>query len=345
MKKFCLFLVSLGILFLSTGFVEAQTDKGIKLRFSQHYPATHFFSQHGASFFMERVKTLSNGKITFAFFPGEQLAKTREQLDLGQTGGADIVGVVPSYAPGRMRLSAVMELPGAFTSARTGAAMYRKIAEEKFFLENDFLKNGVRPLILNTFEPYEVFIKDKKPIRFPEDIKGKKLRTTGESVGPSLKAIGAVQIAMPTIDVYDALQRGTVDGLLSGYSSLLSYKLDEVVKSFTVGCGLTSLQNTWVINEKVWQSLPEETKKILLQAGEEASDNLGQKLDELVDNAIVKLEKKGIIANKLTPAEKAKWQEATKSTKDSWVAQMEKLGLPGKQTVEKWWELKAAMEK
>ena len=54
----------------------------ITLRVGDNLPTTHFLSEHGIQYFMDEVKTRSDGRVAFQYFPAQQVGKASDMLQL-----------------------------------------------------------------------------------------------------------------------------------------------------------------------------------------------------------------------------------------------------------------------
>lgn len=65
---------------------------------------------------------------------------------------------------------------------------------------------------------------------------------------------------MPINQVYNALQTGLIDGVITGASTLSDFKLDEVANSYTLGANLGRLVFYTVMNKARYDGLPDDQK-------------------------------------------------------------------------------------
>ena len=72
--------------------------------------------------------------------------------------------------------------------------------------------------------------------------------------------MGGTPVQMPINQVYNALQTGLIDGVITGSSTLNDFKLDEVANSYTFGANLGRLSFYAVMNEGAYNGLSDEAK-------------------------------------------------------------------------------------
>lgn len=172
----------------------------------------------------------------------------------------------------------------------------------------------------------------KKPIRTMEEFKGKRIRVFGEISSEFLKSLGAAPVFMSIGEVYLALQRGTIDGVLTSTCSVDERKFYEVAKHFTViRVGEFQNQPAVLINLKKYQELPSDLQKLLIDASKEAQDwGLEASLKD-TDQCINNIKNKGMQVYNPTEAEKKRWAEATKGIIDNY---LKRTGSVGKELTE-----------
>lgn len=145
----------------------------------------------------------------------------------------------------------IIELPGVVGEGGSGYDMLWNAYADH--LADEF--PGTRPLALWVSEPNVMIMKDRV-IRAPADLAGLKIRVAGAVAADVVKALGATPVQMPINQVYNALQTGLIDGVITGASTLTDFKLDEVADSFTVGANLGRLTFFAVMNQAKYDSLP-----------------------------------------------------------------------------------------
>jgi len=304
----------------------------IKLKMADSFPAGHVISKEGALYFAGRVNELTRGQVDFEYYPAEQLSKAADLLDCVRNKVADVAYVAPSYVSAKMPLCSVGMLPGFFTTSSDGTKAYWKVVE-KYLQQEEFLKNGVRPLWAVTLVPYKIST-CKAPLDKIESLKGLKIRTAGATQEFMIKQLGATSVTTPAPEIYTALQRGTIDGSTGPYSSMKPYKLEEVVKYSAINSSVGSFIITYSINEETWGKLPDDIKKAMLQAGSDTMSHLARVLDEQELAEQKGLEKVGIKMYTWPKEDVEKQTVAAKAVADIWAKQLDGRGLGGSKTVE-----------
>jgi TRAP-type C4-dicarboxylate transport system substrate-binding protein len=197
------------------------------------------------------IADATGGELTVRNYPGGELgAGPVEQYVRVVQGAADMSWGLPGYTSSQFKKTMIVELPGAIGVDAPGYAALWNAYDEH--LAGEF--PATKALALWTSEP-AVFIMKEKVIRTPEDLKGLKIRVAGATAGEVATAMGATPVQMPISQVYNSLQTGLIDGVITGASTLSDFKLDEVAASVTVGAPLGRLSFYAVMSQAVYDGL------------------------------------------------------------------------------------------
>ncbi len=126
-------LVALAVLTLATA-NESPAEEVIRLKVADSLPPSHFVAINGIKYFMQEVEAATKGRLTFDYYPSEQLGKTKDLLSLTQNAVTDIGMISSAYQSEKLPLSAVFELPGTFSSSCEGSMAFWKMGQYDGFL-------------------------------------------------------------------------------------------------------------------------------------------------------------------------------------------------------------------
>jgi len=306
--------------------VQAQP---IKFRVGDSFPNGHYIPKSATIPFFDEVKRLTNGAIEYEYYPAEQLGKAKDMLALTLAGVVDIAYVAPSFVGDKMPLAAVAELPLSFSTSCAGTAAYWKIAQDGGILDKkEFKPLGVRVLFTLVLPPYQVFFAKQK-IEGIKSFEGMKIRTSGGAKDIAARKLNAVSVQMATPEVYESLSRGTIDGMLFPYSSILSYDLQSLVKYSTIGENFGSFIVNYVISEKRWKTLPANVQQAMVQAGNMVTAQACIVSDERETADVIKLKQAGDTVVELPAADKKKLLELMATVSTEWAQALDKRGKAG----------------
>ncbi|MEQ8450062.1 MAG: TRAP transporter substrate-binding protein DctP [Nitratireductor sp.] len=302
------------------------------LRFADSLPADHFFTEQASKYWMNLVEEETDGAVDFEHYPAQQLGKAKDMLGLVQTQTVDIAYVVPSYVSDKLPLSSVAELPGQFATSCEGTLAYWQLATgDGFLAESDYRRAGVRVLFAVVMPPYQIFLRE--PLGSVADLKGRKLRTSSPGQDAISEALGAVPVRITAPELYDALARGTVDGMVFPTASALAYDVAGLAKSVTRGENFGTAVLSVMISEERWQRLPENVRAVMTRAGEETTRHICRFADDSTASDFEEIAAQGTAIADLS-ADKADIRRKSASVAETWVVDMDKRGLAGARTFE-----------
>lgn len=299
------------------------------------FPTTHPFSRDGARFFIDRAGELSGGRLRFEYYPSEQLGAAQDFVNLARSGVVDVAMVSPGYVAAQLPLSGVADLPGMSTDPCRGAlALEPLLAEGGALYEADFAPDGLHPLVVGVVAGYEVMSGGGRVVTEPGDVAGLQLRSSGGAIDRTVAHLGAAPVAMPVTEMYEAISRGTVDGTVLGPMSALPYRMDEAATNSTLGAQLGSFTITYSMGRRIWDELPPDLQDVLTRAGRDTTRHLCRAVEAYDAESREKLAAGGLAFHRLTPEETQRWRAAVQPVREEWVADMERLGLPGRATLD-----------
>jgi TRAP-type C4-dicarboxylate transport system substrate-binding protein len=177
---------------------------------------------------------------------------------------------------------------------------------------------------------YNLF--SKKPIAKLEDLKGMKIRAAGGTPSKIIKSLGAVSVAVPVPEAYNAFQRGVVDGVAIYDTGAIAYRIHELA-TYMTEAKMNNPANAWAYNRKSWDAYPPEVKRFMYNMQRRLSIMYGIEFDRQDAISRPLLEAKGIKIIKLSPEETARWKAAAEPLWEEFIQENEAKGLPARQLV------------
>ncbi len=284
-----------------------------------HTANTDMNYHKGSVKFADLVKERTNGQVTVTVYPNSQLGTEKdvtEQVKSGvtqmSTVGAAIVASFQGWEP-----IGVFSLP-YMIKGNTEDEQYKnfiKLARSpmmKDVSETAAKTSGIRALDFSWWYGFRHLTTKNKQVVKPEDVKGLKIRTPDAPVHKvALQTLGASVTGMGFAELYSALQMGVVDGQENPLNTIYTSKFYEVQKYLTLSGHMTQHQFL-LINDKFYQGLSPELRKVLDQSAIDAGEY--QSKLQLEDNkkALEDLKAKGMV---ISEVDKADWAA---KTKDAW---------------------------
>lgn len=328
-------LVGCGSKTESTAGTDGDEPKGdpIVLRVAHHEPAASDFNKAWEEF-GKQLEEKTNGQCKLELYPAEQLGKGADMVSMVTNNITDIGWIVSAFFPGQFPVTEVLNLPmlGVPSSVVASKSLWQLYEENE-----DMQKEWSQGMHVITFSAsgYQFLATKDKRVVVPDDAKGLKIRVAGAMPSRFIEAIGASPVSMPPPDMYEALDKGVIDGAGADWNMINSFKFQDVMK-YAMDMPLVSVPHGIVMNQQVWDGLPDDIKKAFDELGGVAGTELfGMAFDgasqSIMDNFLAQ-EGREVVA--ISDADKAKWQDAAKPVWDEWVANSDKLGLDGQAILE-----------
>jgi len=179
--------------------------------------------------FVERVNAMSQGRLVLKLNPGGAIVPKTKEFDGVETGVLD-------WAHASIAGYWVERLPTAplFTYTIGGLspveAILWYVAGGGRQLHDKLVEGHKMRVFSSRTNPPETFLYSSKPLRSVADIKGLKVRTSGDG-GAILSRMGAAVVGMPSTEIYEAMQRGVIDAFERSFpASDLGGGMQEVSK-------------------------------------------------------------------------------------------------------------------
>lgn len=220
--------------------------------------------------FVDRINELGKGKVTVEFYHSQTLFKVRELVPALINGSADMIFHTSTHTTGSWPEVGGLSLPFLFKDDFESKEHWA-IGGDLLKLVNDEMgkKYGVRILAPGIL-PGLILATKGKAVREPADLKGMKIRGTGKPDSAVVKAAGGAPTFLSSSELYEALQRGTIDGVITHSGTLVARNLTEVLDYITImepRIGSWGYQ-IYVLN-KNFNKWPKEVQDIIEVAAEE----------------------------------------------------------------------------
>jgi TRAP-type C4-dicarboxylate transport system substrate-binding protein len=279
---------------------------------------------------IKTIEDASGGNLTVEVDKAP-LAKPDGQYDLVKNGVRDMVWHVPAYTTGRFEMYQIAELPFLCPSATICASALWKWYAKHNLAAKEFTDTR----LVVSFLHGPGAIHTKKVVATLEQIKDVKVRAGGAGV-PIAKALGMSVVALPATAAHEALQRGTVEGVLFPWEAMPSFRLNELVTAhLEIPGGMYASTFFININPKSFDNLTASNKAALMKAGGEAGSALIAKAWDAGDTAARDEAKKlGHTITTLAPAELERWRPKLKFVTDEWLKKAKDRGYDGQKLLD-----------
>ncbi len=301
---------------------QAQTT----LTFSSWVPPTHHLTLWQQNWAAD-VEKATGGRVKFQSLPKHPSAPGGT-FDAVRDGLMDLSYVTASYTPARHALPLMAELPGAGATAEINAVAYSRIHWKHFHKIGEY--NGVKLLAVWTHGPGQMF-NTKRPINSIADLKGMKIRTGGGIAEKFGNILGASAFVKPAPESFELLSSGVADGIFFPLESIISFKLDKVLKHATIfPGGFYSSSFGFFMNQDKWNKLSKQDQDIIEKHGYEyAARSNGQSWDTADQKGLEGLKASGVSIANASPAFVKEVMAQAKQLDDEWIKGANAKGLDG----------------
>lgn len=222
--------------------------------------------------FADEVNRRSGGKIEIEIFWSGSLGGATEILDLVSSGSVPLGATAQGFFPAELPLvGATNSVMMGFETHGQGSRTMTKMVEELDSLKAELRRNNIYPIFFHSLGGYRPFC--TSPIETLEDFKGKKIRAWGKYIPKMWESLGATSVNVLPAEVYESLQRGTIDCAFYSHDFINLYKLHEVAK-FTWKQHMGALPSwaLWIAGDQWEAGLPENVKALMEEVGAEAME-------------------------------------------------------------------------
>jgi TRAP-type transport system periplasmic protein len=302
--------------------------KQIRLTYSSFFPPTHDQSKLAEAWSKE-VEKRTGGKVRVDFYPGGTLTPAQECYGGVVQGISDIGFSVLGYTRGRFPVLATVDLPLGYTSGvsatKVANAVYQQFSPKELDDVQVMYFHAHGPGLLHTA---------KKPVATLDDLRGLKIRATGNSA-QLITALGGTPVAMSMPDTYQAIQRGVVDGGIYPEETNKGWRMAEVVSYMTESYSVAYSTVFFVVmNKNRWNSLPPEVQKVITEINAEWVEKHGQVWDESDREGRGHFLDRGGKIIPLAAEESERWRQRASAMIEEHVRDLDSRGLNGREIVD-----------
>jgi len=277
-------LVFLAFIFISSLLILVQAESASaasaktyhNLIFENVYgPTSRISAPLGAVGWAKMVEEATKGQVTFKLFHAASLVPAHEALGALAKGTLDVLCSSNAMYAGIIPEGDMWHLPLFFNSQ---SACYEVMfeTEDGPLLRQAFEKQGVVWLCPYPIVTQSAMTRAGKPIKRLADFKGLKFRASGGLSNKMIEKFGASAMTIHGGEIYTALQRGTLDGLMYPEYTLKDYKFSEVVKNIMHPTLVNPIHADIFIRKSLFDEMPKDLQEIIW----ETSKKFVRKMEE-----------------------------------------------------------------
>lgn len=287
-------LIASGLTLASPAILSPRAARADVRRFNLGYDQPHTTAYGIAGdIFANKLEALSKGTMVVDQFPGAQLGQEPQMLQKIRTGDIDFIFSATANAATLSPQAGVFSLHYLFRNETHLKNAVSDAAVTAAFREMlTATVQGARMVTWFTLGLRSLY--GKKEVHGLADVKGLKIRVQATATEDAMfPAYGAQTVHMPFGNVYTSLQTGVVDMAENGVSIYQLNKHYEVAPVMSLTEHEANCNMMWA-SDKVWNSLNDEQRGWVTQAGNEVAATQPDKALKLEHDAVGKLQKLGV---------------------------------------------------
>ena len=316
-------LKKIAVAALGLTLVAGPAQAADKMRISLQLPLKSHLGQN-LLVFEKEVEARTKGAIDVEIYDSAQLYKDKEVPAAVGSGSIEAgVASLTRYV-GDAPVVDVFYMPFLLNSEEKVRAAVAEGSVVRTTIESEVAKTGGQILYWQAYGG-AVLLSKGGPIRTPADMKGKKARVFGKTLGDFVTAAGGAPTLISGSEQYLAYQRGTVDVGMTGVSGVKSRKLWEVMDTITV-TNHADIEFVVVVNTKWWNSLSNETQGHIRAAANVAQESVRDAMTQIEADAYAAAKANGMKVVELSDKELEAWKAVSKPVYDSYLKATGDLG-------------------
>ena len=285
-------ICAMALVVLSFGVLVAApaSAQEIKLKFAHSLSENEPFNQ-AAEYFAKNVEQRTDGRVQVQVFPNNELGTLKDVMAMVRNGSNVLVltdsGYLADFVPdfGILNGPYLLRQPSDFKKL-LASDWYSEIAQKA----DDA---GFKVLAFNWYFGARDILADR-PIRTLDDMKGFTMRVPPVQMFiQTFKALGASGVTLAWSEVYSGLQQKVVNGVEAPLPTLYGSKLYENAKIISMTQHFVAYLGV-SMNAKVFDNLPEDVQKVLMEEAVKAGDYMATLTEERQKAVIEDLKSKGV---------------------------------------------------
>lgn len=262
----------------------------------------------------KRVNAQGEGVLSIDVREGTTLANFGNVYDRVLSDVVQIGWGIHAAVGGKFPLSNVVALPLVFDRSVDGSVAFWRVYHAGL-MDSEY--DQVVPIMLAALPTSGIHL--VQPLQSLDTLGGLKLIVPGKVQGEAISNLDGTPISLPLTDMYEALQRHTVDGTMIAWVAFNPWKLAEVT-FYHIDASLGGAAGMIFMSKAKYLALQPAARALIdANSGEAQSRAFGVALDVEDDaqRAAVKAsDKQTVVA--LSPAQRADWEKRVAPSIEQW---------------------------
>lgn len=247
-------------------------------------PESSYFTQNIRQF-IDEVEERSAGELRIDLRANDTLIKHDAIKRAVQTGQVQIGEIRPGVYGNEDPMYILDSIPGVASDYEQA----RQLLEAQLPYFEDLLgRQGLRALVWAPWPGQGFFT--TSPLESLDDMRGKKIRIYSQPTQQMAERLGFRATILPFAEVSQAYATGMIDSLFTSPQTGIDVQIWDYAKHFTY-TGTMHNKNAVIVNERAFRSLDEDLQRIVLEAGQRATERgwemsrrAGAENDEVIES-------------------------------------------------------------
>lgn len=296
-----------------------------ELTYATPYSPNHPFSKADQAW-MQFVEQRSGGRIRIRPIWSGALLSSDMSMDELRHGVADVGLITPIYVRGGTHLiriqtgfySGADSMPSQLALYRCIAAASPEIAKELHGLKVLAVQGGSLAAIVTT---------DRR-VRSLSDLRGLRLRAPTELL-TVLESLGVDAVNMPMADVYSAMAKGVIDGVIAPGDTFKSLHFAEVARHYNDLAIPRGAYPARAMGEARWNRLSNEEKTILTESQRVWEAALAMEIHAALEKGMEEARAQGVTIDSMSRTEQARFDALYLRDSEENARRLSRFGIDG----------------
>jgi C4-dicarboxylate-binding protein DctP len=307
------------LLLLHPGAPAQEAGRQTRLRAALQLPIGDALLGKSLARFKAAVEKRSGGAIVIEIFDRGKPYIDNQIVGAVESGAMEMgVAGLNQFAK-RIPAIDIMEQPFLFNFEELVRASAHPESEIRELIDKTILtETGVRVLWWQSVGN-QVFVSKGTPTTEPELIRDRRIRVFSPTQARFIEHCGGSPVMVSANKTPDAFANRSIDMATGASSLVVNRKLWAVADTVTRTLH-APIEFFLIVNEKVWQSLPENQRRIVVQAAREEERQSRRNVTEIEAGLYTLFRRKGMTVHDLTADQVADWRACSASIVENYVA-------------------------
>jgi TRAP-type C4-dicarboxylate transport system substrate-binding protein len=298
--------------------VSSAGAEPVSLKFATLNPPNAHLNVQFIRPWVARINAEGKDALRIEQFDGLTIANNLNVFDRVHDDVEQIAFGLPIYVSGKYPLTDVTTLPFVAEKSESASVAFWRLYESGAFGAE---YADLRPLITLTLPQQGVHL-TKKPVKSLDDLRGVKMRAASKITAQLATSFGATPISINVGEMFEALQRGTIEATFMPWTAFQPFKLAEVTY-YHVDVPLGGAPALIFMARKKYDSLPAAARRAIdANSGEKPTREFGKFWDATQTSARAQVaDLKGQTIVTLSTQKFEPWRQRAQAVVDQWAAE------------------------